>query len=137
MTSFDNFQVPQHLTGILQSHSEISRRLDIGGNDLTPVEVTKLKKQKLALRDAIAKAPYDPDQGPPISEIVLYPLTLDTLQLLKQRLEQKLLQIKRSYGPTSPKIGKTEAVIAQVSARIGQLSPSSSSSREPELSEAA
>jgi hypothetical protein len=137
MTSFDNFEVPQHLSGILQLHSEISKRLRIGKEDLTPVEVTNLKKQKLALRDAIAKAPYDPDQGPPISEILLYPLTLDTLQLLKKRLESKLLQIKRSYGPTSPKIAKTEAVINLVAARIKQLSPSSSSSREPELSEAA
>ena len=135
MTNFDTFEVPQHLVGILQKHSEISKLLRTGKNDLLPEHVTRLKKLKLLLRDAIAKAPYDPDQGPPISEIVLYPLTIDTLQLLKNRLEQKLLQIRRSYGSTSPKIGKIEAVINQVATRITQLSPDSS--YKPVLSEAA
>ncbi len=121
--NFDTFEVPQHLTGILQLHSKLSRRLEIGGNDLTPTEVTKLKKQKLTLRDAIAKSSYDPDRGPRISDTVVHPLTLDTLQLLQSYLKELLVKIRRNFGPTSTKISGIEAALKRVEARMAKLSP--------------
>lgn len=122
MTNFDNSGFPSHLAGRLQAHSQVQERLEIGKNDLTNEEITKLKKQKLKLRTEILQTSYRTDCGPRISEAVLHPLSVDTLLILERRLKDEFDYTKTQVGPSSPDFKKLEDLLRRVTGRLGTKS---------------
>ena len=117
MTNNRNKTFPKHLCGLINAHNDVSDRLQIGANELTPIEITKLKKRKLLFRDAILAKCLD-GTGPEVTDSVLHPLSLETLQLLEEKLRTGIIDLKSRVGPTAFKLRTLEALHVKVLTRL-------------------
>lgn len=127
----EKFDLPKHMCGLLALHTQLSDRLERGGNDLTPVDIINLKKKKLAVRSVIIATSVRSDTGPRLSEESVFPLSVDTLQLLQEKLQKEVEQARRTVNETSPVVTKLIGHLRLIENRLKQKKP------WPELSEAA
>lgn len=110
-------KLPVTLSGLLSLHSGFHDLID-GGN--VPEQVSEWKRQKLRVRTALLTHPIASDRGPKITREALFPLHVDTLELLRDRIRSELNSLKARVGPTATILAELQTLLHRVEERLEQ-----------------